>query len=393
MAVVNQWLLPDGIEDVLPEQALKMEKLRRQALDLYYSWGYDLVIPPLVEFTESLLSGTGSDLDLMTFKLTDQVSGRMMGVRADITPQTSRMDSHSLKRKGPSRLSYVGPVLYTKPRYPLESRSPIQIGVELYGESRLSADIEVIRLMVETLALAGLKNPRLDLGHVGIYESLLEVLSLSDQKEKELFDLIQRKSIPELNFWISENIQDSVYAKMLRSLIDLAGDISVLDKAREFLTEAPAEVELALDELQSVANALKISNPEMELCFDLSELRGYHYHTGLVFAAYAPGVGQAVGNGGRYDHVGKNFGRSRAATGFNMSLHMLVQFTQNQKDLPSAIFSPVTDSHDQHKVIQKLRLSGDRVILGFPNQEPDYDELGCDRQLILVDGKFQLLPV
>ena len=393
MAVVNQWLLPDGIEDVLPEQALKMEKLRRQALDLYYSWGYDLVIPPLVEFTESLLSGTGSDLDLMTFKLTDQVSGRMMGVRADITPQTSRMDSHSLKRKGPSRLSYVGPVLYTKPRYPLESRSPIQIGVELYGESRLSADIEVIRLMIETLALAGLKNPRLDLGHVGIYESFLEVLSLPDQKEKELFDLVQRKSIPELNFWISKNIQDGTYAEMLRSLVNLAGDISVLDQAREFLAEAPAEVELALDELQSVADALKVSNPELELCFDLSELRGYHYHTGLVFAAYAPDVGQAVGNGGRYDHVGKNFGRSRAATGFNMSLHTLIQFTQNQKDPSSGIFSPVTDSHDQYKAIQNLRLSGDRVILGFPDQEPDYDELGCDRQLILVDGKFQILPV
>lgn len=393
MAVVNQWLLPDGIEDVLPKQALKIEGLRRRVLDLYHSWGYDLVIPPLVEFTESLLSGTGSDLDLITFKLTDQVSGRTMGVRADITPQTSRMDAHSLKRKGPSRLCYAGPVLYTKPRYPLGGRSPIQIGIELYGESRLAADIEVIRLMVETLSLVGLKGPRLDLGHVGIYESLLEVLDLSNQQEKELFSLVQAKSIPEIDSWIAVNIKNISYGKMLRSLVDLAGDITVLDRARKLLAEAPAEIELALDELQSVASALKASNPELELCFDLSELRGYHYHTGLVFAVYAPGVGQAIGNGGRYDDVGESFGRSRAATGFNMSLQTLVQFDHEEGGLALGVFASTTNDVDQYAIIKKLRLSGDRVVSGFPDQKPNYQELGCDRQLVLVDGKFQVIPI
>jgi len=392
MTDINQWLLPDGIEDILPKQALKMENLRREALDLYHSWGYDLVAPPLVEFTESLLSGTGSDLDLMTFKLTDQISGRTMGIRADLTPQTARMDAHSLQRKGPSRLCYVGTVLYTKSRHPLESRSPIQIGIELYGESRLAADIEVIRLMIETLGLVGLKSLRLDLGHVSIYESLIEVLSLSSKQEKELFNLVQSKAIPQLNTWISSNIKDNAYAKMIKSLVGLVGDISILDTARKLLADAPAEVELALDELQAVANALKISSPDLELCFDLSELRGYHYHTGLVFAVYTQGVGQAIGNGGRYDHVGESFGRSRAATGFNMNLKTLVQFDQNEKVIISGIFAPAMDD-DQHDIIQKLRLAGNRVVRGFAGQEPDFEELGCDRQLILVNKEFQVIPV
>jgi|TARA_B110000196_G_scaffold87428_1_gene75817 ATP phosphoribosyltransferase regulatory subunit len=393
MTEINQWLLPDGIEDVLPKQAMKMESLRRQALDLFHSWGYDLVVPPLVEFTESLLSGTGSDLDLMTFKLTDQVSGRAMGVRADMTPQTSRMDAHSLKRKGPSRLCYAGPVLYTKPRHPLESRSPIQIGIELYGESGLAADIEVIRLMMETLGLAGLKNLRLDIGHVGIYESLLELLNLSSQKEKELFNLVQSKSIPQLNIWIDSNLDNDVYAKIIQSLVGLVGDVSILSSARTLLKDAPSEVQLALDELQSVADALTESSPNIEICFDLSELRGYHYHTGLVFAVYAPGAGQAIGNGGRYDHVGKSFGRSRPATGFNMSLKTLVQLNKNENLVATGIFAPASDQSDQHLAIEKLRLAGNRVVMGFQGQEANFHELGCDRQLILVGNEFQVAPI
>ena len=393
MTEINQWLWPDGIQDVLPKQAIKMESLRRQALVLLHSWGYDLVVPPLVEFTESLLSGTGSDLDLMTFKLTDQVSGRTMGVRADMTPQTSRMDAHSLKRKGPSRLCYAGPVLYTIPRHPLESRSPIQIGVELYGEPGLAADVEVIKLMMETLELVDLQNLRLDIGHVTIYESLLKALSLSDQKEKELFNLVQSKSIPQLNTWIDSNLDNSVYAKMIRSLVNLVGDVSILDTARTLLSDAPVEVELAIDELQSVADTLKESSPNIEICFDLSELRGYHYHTGIVFAAYAPGAGQAIGNGGRYDHVGKSFGRSRPATGFNMSLKTLVQLNRSENSIAKGIFVPATNESDQYRAIEKLRLSGNRVVMGFDGQEVNFHELGCDRQLILVGNEFQVVPI
>jgi ATP phosphoribosyltransferase regulatory subunit len=403
MTVADRWLLPDGVEEILPNQAFRVEGLRRQVLDLYHRWGYDLVIPPLVEFTDSLLSGTGSDLDLMTFKVTDQISGRMMGIRADMTPQTSRMDAHSLRRKGPSRLCYAGTVLYTKPRYPLASRSPIQIGVELYGEAGLDADIEVIRLMVETLRLAGLKKPQLDLGHVGIYGNLLEHASLSADQEAVLFDLLQRKSVPELDTWIASNIDDTAIATMLRTLVDLAGDASVLDEAREVFAEAPAEVELALDELQAVVDGLRMTSPDVELYLDLSELRGYHYHTGVVFAAYAPGVGQAIGNGGRYDHVGEAFGRSRPATGFNMNLQSLVQLADREGvdsefSVTTGIYVPASgdcpeQEGAQQQVVAELRANGERVVCGFPGQQPDYRELHCDRQLLLVDGQFQVVTV
>jgi ATP phosphoribosyltransferase regulatory subunit len=275
----------------------------------------------------------------------------------------------------------------------LESRSPIQIGVELYGETGLAADIEVIRLMMETLGLVGLRNIRLDLGHVGIYQSLLEGLNLSNQQEKELFNLVQSKSVPQLNNWIDLNIKNQSHSKMIRSLVGLVGDISILDNARKVLSNAPAEVELALDELQSVASALIQSSPGLELCFDLSELRGYHYHTGLVFAVYTSGEGQAIGNGGRYDHVGKSFGRSRPATGFNMSLKTLVQFNKNKEYVVSGIFAPSSNREDQHAVIKELRLSGNRVVIGFQGQDPNFVELGCDRQLVLKDKKFEVVPV
>ncbi|MFT7299949.1 MAG: ATP phosphoribosyltransferase regulatory subunit [Porticoccus sp.] len=393
MTVADRWLLPDGVEEILPNQALQVERLRRQILDLYHCWGYDLVIPPLVEFTDSLLSGTGSDLDLITFKVTDQISGRMMGIRADITPQTSRMDAHSLRRNGPSRLCYAGTVLYTRPRHPLASRSPIQIGVELYGEAGLAADIEVISLMVKTLRLAGLEKPQLDLGHVGIYGNLLEDAGLNKAQEAELFDLLQRKSVPELDVWVAGNISDISTATMIRALVDLAGDAAVLDRAREVLAEAPAEVELALDELQAVVDALKASSPETELYLDLCELRGYHYHTGVVFAAFAPGVGQAIGNGGRYDHVGEGFGRSRPATGFNMSLQALEQFTHAQDQVLAGIYTHASEELAQQQAVDKLRASGERVVCGFPGQQPNYGELNCDRQLLMVDGEFQIKPL
>jgi ATP phosphoribosyltransferase regulatory subunit len=392
MTVADRWLLPDGIEEILPNQALQIERLRRQVLDLYHCWGYDLVIPPLVEFTESLLSGTGSDLDLMTFKVTDQISGRMMGVRADMTPQTSRMDAHSLRRNGPSRLCYAGTVLYTRPKQALENRSPIQIGVELYGESGLEADIEVISLMVETLRLAGHDTPQLDLGHVGIYASLLESAELSADREAELFDLLQRKAVPELDAWLLKHLDNTDIALMIRALVGLAGDASVLDRARELFAEAPAEVELALDELQAVVSALGESFPDLELYLDLSELRGYHYHTGIVFAAYDQGLGQAIGNGGRYDHVGKGFGRSRPATGFNMSLQSLARVALSEA-VAGGIFAPVSEEPGWRKAVAALRSNGERVVCGFPGQEPDYQELNCDRQLVWLDGTYKITAV
>ncbi len=393
MTVVDRWLLPDGVEELLPSEALQVEHLRRRILDLYNSWGYDLVVPPLVEFTESLLSGVGADLDLLTFKLTDQVSGRTMGVRADVTPQTTRMDAHSFRRNGPNRLCYAETVLYSRQRTALESRCPIQIGVELYGEPGLGADIEVISLMIETLRLSGVTAVNLDLGHVSIYRSLLEIAGLDDERQQELFNLLQRKALAELDNWLSENIGAAEIAGWLRQLADLSGDESVLTEAREIFREAPAEVDAALAELEEVVAAVKRQYDQLEIYLDLSELRGYHYHTGIVFAAFVPGRGPAIGNGGRYDHVGEAFGRSRPATGFNMSLKSLALLAARPEVATPGIFAPVSDNKNQQRAIDELRKQGERVVAGFPGQQPDYGELNCDRELRLVNGEFRVEPV
>lgn len=388
MSAVDRWLLPDGIEEVLPRQAHDVERLRRRVLDLYHSWGYDLVIPPLTEFTDSLLSGSGADLDLMTFKLTDQISGRQMGVRADITPQTARMDAHSLRRNGPSRLCYTGSVLYTRPRSALETRSPIQVGVELYGESSLNADIEVVSLMVETLKLAGMENAHLDLGHVGVYQSLVEMAGLAAEVEQELFELLQRKAATELDVWLKANIHDSAVATMLREFPNLAGDVTIVEHARKVLAAAPDNVQVALDQVAHVVDQIQQRTPELELYIDLSELRGCRYYTGIVFAAFTHGHGRAIGNGGRYDHIGEAFGRSRPATGFSLDLKMLSRLGNGNTYRAEGIFAPATDDPAQWQEVQRLREQGERVVCGFPGQEPNFEELGCDRQLVREKGAY-----
>ena len=256
MSKVDSWLLPDGIDEVLPEQARLIEGSRRQLLDLYNSWGYDLVIPPMVEFTQSLLSGFGSDLDLMTFRLTDQLSGRMMGIRADITPQAARIDAHSLNRQGPNRLCYAGTVLQTKPRGPLESRTPISVGVELFGEASVNADIEVIELFLKTLEEAAVDGVHLDLGHVDILRGLLTASDLSTDQEAELFELLQSKATAELDSWISANISDANLAQWLKSLPTLAGGTEILAEAKKSLAGAPSQVIDALAQLQQIIDAL-----------------------------------------------------------------------------------------------------------------------------------------
>ncbi len=388
MTAVDRWLLPDGIEEVLPTQAHEVERLRRRILDLYHSWGYDVVIPPLVEFTDSLLSGASADLDLMTFKLTDQISGRQMGVRADITPQTARMDAHSLPRNGPSRFCYAGSVLYTRPRSALETRSPIQVGVELYGESGLNADIEIISLMATTLKLAGMENAHLDLGHAAVYQSLVDMAGLGPEAEQELFELLQRKAATELDVWLNANIQDTTVATMLRQFPDLAGDATILQQARKVLAAAPESVGNALDQIEKVVSVIQQRAPELELYIDLSELRGSRYYTGIVFAAFTPGHGRAIGNGGRYDHIGEAFGRSRPATGFSLDMKMLAQLGAGNGYRAEGIFAPASDDASQWQEVQRLRAEGERVVCGFPGQEPDFDELGCDRRLACADGEY-----
>lgn len=387
MTKVDRWLLPEGIEEVLPNEAFTIERLRRSLLDLYHLWGYDLVIPPLVEFTDSLLSGSGQDLDLLTFKITDQLSGKMMGVRADITPQTARMDAHSLRRNGPNRLCYASTVLYTRARSPLSSRSPIQVGVELYGESGLEADLEVISLLLEALNSLGIQQQCLDLGHVGLYRSIEENLDLDAAAKAELFKLLQSKSC-ELPAWVKTNIQDQELADILCQLPQLSGDVSVLDKARDLLQNAPAEVELALDELQQVVDELSSANPQLQIYLDLCELESYHYHTGIVFAVYTGEARQALGNGGRYDDVGESFGRPRPATGFTVDLKVMAEILNRDTQPSGGVFAPATDDLGQREFVRELRRQGERVVCGFSGQQPDYSELGCDRVLVAENGHF-----
>ena len=389
MSKVDSWLLPDGIDEVLPEQARLIEGSRRELLDLYNGWGYDLVIPPMVEFTESLLSGFGSDLDLMTFRLTDQLSGRMMGIRADITPQAARIDAHSLNRQGPSRLCYAGTVLQTKPRGPLESRTPISVGVELFGEAGISADIEVIELFLKTLDVAGVDAVHLDLGHVDIMSGLLVGSNLSTDQEAELFELLQRKASTELEVWINSNISDSKLADWLKSLPTLAGGTEVLAEAQQSLAGAPKQVIDALTQLEQIVDALTMqTGQQVTIYIDLGDIPGFGYHTGVVFAAYKQGYGKALGNGGRYDNIGEAFGRARTATGFAFDLKSLVANGQFNQQAQAGIFVPQPADNECREKIASLRQQGERVVQGFAGQVVDFQEINCDRQLVQKGGQY-----
>jgi len=384
MTTVDRWQLPDGVEEVLPAQADLVERLRRQLLDLYRSWGYQLVIPPLMEFTESLLIGLGQDLDLLTFKLTDQFSGRTMGVRADITPQVARIDAHSLAEQGVTRLCYAGSTLHTRPKSPMASRSPIQLGAELYGNNSLAADVEVVRLMLATLETAGLTDITLDLGHVGIYEAVLATANLSSDQEKTVFDALQRKSVPDLQLALVGEEQD--IADLIIALVRLHGDETVLAKARELFTEkAPAALP-AVDALQQVAAAIRRQRPDPDIYFDLAELRGYHYHTGIVFAAYVPGHGQALANGGRYNDVGAVFGRARPATGFATDLKALITLLPATGAGQGAISMPDADDPALAAKVNELRAAGEIVINALGAEANPR----CDQELVLEAGQWHV---
>ncbi len=390
--IVDRWLLPEGIEEVLPDRAIKVERLRRRLLDLYHAWGYDLVIPPLVEFTESLLSGSGADLDLMTCKMVDQLSGRMMGVRADITPQVARMDAHSLRRTGPNRLCYAGQVLYTRPRSQVESRSPIQLGVELFGEQGLEADIEVVLLLLETLKQAGIRDLHLDVGHVGIFRALEHQAQLDAVQGRELFELLQSKDVA-LEGWVQVHVADPGIGKALAALPSLAGSTDVLATAREVLGDCPATVTEALEQLSELVEMVQQRTEGVDIYLDLSELRGYHYHTGLVFAAYSGASLAPLGNGGRYDHVGEAFGRPRPATGFGVDLGLLASLVEQEEEITPGIYVAATEREDILAEVERLREQGERVVNGFSDQQPNFQELHCDRELVETAEGFELRAV
>lgn len=394
MTIEDRWMLPDGVEELLPEQARQAEALRRQLLDLYASWGYELVIPPLMEFTESLLIGLSNDVDLQTFKVVDQMSGRTLGIRADITPQTSRIDAHSLANQGPARLCYAGSVLHTRAKSPLASRSPIQLGAELYGVASIEADIEIISLMLETMRVAGVSNTFVELGHVAIFRALSAAAGMDGSAEKALFAALQRKATADINQQIDESVKDNQLATMLRALAHLNGDIHVLERAKTVLKHAPDIVLQALSELEAVTKGVALRMPDTEFHIDLSELRGYNYHTGIVFAAYSLGYGQAVAKGGRYDEIGQVFGRHRPATGFDCDLKAFLSLTA--KGLVSqltGIYVETVDSPAIWQKVQALRAAGERVVCGVPGQSVIKQELGCDRKLENENGVLVVKPL
>ncbi len=367
----DKWLLPEGVEEVLPPHAACLEQLRRGIIDLFQSWGYELVIPPLMEYLESLLTGSSHDLDLQTFKITDQRTGRLMGIRADMTPQIARIDAHRLKNESPNRLCYLGPVLQTNPKGLSASRNPLQIGAELFGHDGLESDIEIICLMLAVLNEAGLESVYMDIGHIKIFNGLVKQAGLTSDQQHQLFDVLQRKAVPELKECLAGwNLSTDVSA-MLEALVDLNGGREVLEMAQDTLSKADQNVQQALSDLVVIVDQVLLRVPDLKLNIDLSELRGFHYHTGVMFAAYLPGHGQAIARGGRYDEIGEVFGRARPATGFSTDLKSLVHAGTLECGQKEIIYASWSDDPELAVVIQKLRKEGKRVVNQLPGHEDD----------------------
>lgn len=393
----ERWLLPAGVEEILPPQALALESLRRDLLELYRCWGFELVIPPFIDYLESLLTGTGQDLDLQTFKLTDQLSGRLLGVRADMTPQVARIDAHHLRRDTPTRLCYLGTVLHTRADGFAGTRSPYQIGAEIYGHAGIESDLEIVRLVLETLSAAGIDGSYLDLGHVGIFRGLARQAGLTDAGEHALFDALQRKAIPEIENLVRELGVAPGPARMLVELADLNGD-NALERAESALADADPAVLEAVGYLRRLAEALDRWLPGVSVHYDLAELRGYRYKTGVVFAAFVPGWGLEIARGGRYDDIGRVFGRARPAVGFSTDLKGLLRLGQGWSnrigDSADAVYAPW--SHDPALLaeVSRLRGAGRRVLTALPgadlDSERDPRQLGCSHRLAATESGWIL---
>ena len=385
--MTRKWLLPEYIDDILPAEAWRIEKLRTRVLRLFTVSGYELVMPPLVEYLDSLLTGSGHDLGLRTFKLVDQLSGRTLGLRADITPQASRIDAHLLNRQGITRLCYSGSVVHTLPSGILKTREPLQIGAEIYGHDGVESDVEIQQLMLRALAVAGVHDVHLDLGHVAIFRSLIQWAGIDRESEAELFRVLQAKDEPALSTLteaLGRDVRDA-----LRALPELYGGIEVLDAARKRLPNLP-ELAACLDTLEFLAEQL--AGEVGEVCFDLAELRGYHYHSGAVFEAYVPGQTVTIARGGRYDEIGKAFGRARPATGFSIDLRDLASLADGD-DSAKRIMAPykLGDAGLQ-AAIQSLRDEGSIVIVDLPGHEDNRDELGCQEELVFRKGQWIVVP-
>jgi ATP phosphoribosyltransferase regulatory subunit len=377
---MSAWVLPDHIADVLPSEARHIEELRRDLLDTARCYGYELVMPPLLEHLESLLTGAGEALDLQTFKLVDQLSGRMMGLRADSTPQVARIDAHLLNRSGITRLCYCGPVLHTRPGAPHATREPLQLGAEIYGHAGLEADIEVLTLALDCLKAAKVQALSVDLGDARLVKAMLSGVSVKSDQLTALYAALAAKDSPEL-ISLTRDMPDQVRQGLL-ALVQLYGDETVLIEAEKVLQPIPV-VREALQNLKQLASHLQ----GVQVTFDLADLRGYAYYTGARFAIYAPAGSDALARGGRYDEVGAVFGRNRPAAGFSLDLKALVAAV-TPRPLQAAIRAPWRKDVALSGAISALRARGEVVTCVLPGHESEVDEFHCDRELIEVAGQW-----
>lgn len=380
-----RWALPEYFEDVLPHEAQRIERLRRLLLDEFRLHGYQYVIPPMAEFVDSLVSGTGQKMADSMFKFVDQLTGRSMALRADTTPQVTRIDAHLLNRRGVTRLCYCGPVVHVLPRTMTASREPLQIGAELYGHAGIEADVEVLRLLSRTLTLSGAESVRIDVGHIGLFRALSRLAELSPEAEESLFTILQGKDVPALREFVA-SVAEPARSGLL-ALPELYGDANVLVRARDVLPDLPG-VHSALDELLHLARHFG----ERSLSFDLADLRGYHYHTGLMFAAYCGASPTAIALGGRYNEVGRAFGRPRPATGFSLDLRELAALGPDAV-IPGAILAPLEASPDLEVLVTQLRAAGEVVMPDLPGHAGDWREAGCDRRIELKDGAWRVVSL
>jgi ATP phosphoribosyltransferase regulatory subunit len=382
---MNRWLLPENIADILPSEARKIEDLRRILLDRFQAYGYELVMPPMLEYLDSLLTGSGQDLNLKTFKLVDQISGRTLGLRADMTPQVARIDAHLLNRKGVTRLCYAGSILHTRAAAGSSSREQLQLGAEIYGHAGWEADLEIQALLNDVLNLSQVGEITLDMSHAGLLTAILGDFSPKPDSLDALYSALQTKDLPGLNQvlldWPSE-VKSAVLA-----LANLSGSPKkVLEQARQNLPKT-ATVKAALDELERLCAAVADLPNSPQLNLDLSDLKGYQYHSGVMFAAYVEGLPVAIARGGRYDMVGKAFGRSRPATGFSLDIMTLARISKKDSR-KTAILAPWSNDSALSQEIAQLRAQGQVVIQLLPGHEQDGDEFHCDRELVNQKGAW-----
>ena len=379
------WLLPENIADVLPSEARKIEDLRRAILDLFHVYGYELVMPPLLEYVESLMPTSAHDIDLRMFKLVDQLSGRTMGVRADMTTQVARIDAHLLNRNSITRLCYSGSVLHTRPSGLHATREPLQIGAEIYGHAGLEADAEIQEIALASLALAGFTQFRLDLSHVGVVRAVIAIEPRAQKDEPQLYVLLKAKDMPGLCA-MTKLYQEPARSALL-ALPGLYGDVSVIDRARAVLPKLKS-ISAALDELASLAGLAG----EAHVTIDLADMSGYQYESGAMFSLYVPGLPNAVARGGRYDHVGEAFGRARPATGFSMDLRELARLLPMAAP-KRAVRAPWGTESALREKIAELRKNGEVVIQNMPGHEQEQDEFNCDREIVSESGKWVVKPL